>query len=66
MSRAPNHRLIDLGRKAGLGTNELYRALRSRPPEANDRPIGQADGNGFAQRIGSDGQRDYLPVAGGR
>lgn len=39
--------LIDHGRKAGLGTRELYDALTARRPEANDRLAGTADGNGY-------------------
>jgi hypothetical protein len=37
--------LIDRGRKAGLGTAELYRAMQAHRPETNN--LG-TDGNGFA------------------
>src|SRR5262245_21928315 len=53
--------LIDRGRKAGLGTSELYRALAVRRPEAQDGTVGQTDGNGFVSSIDPQGQRVYLP-----
>jgi hypothetical protein len=55
--------LIDRGRKAGLGTSELYRAIAARQPEGNDQAIGQADGNGFASGYDPQGRRLYQPVA---
>jgi hypothetical protein len=54
--------LIDRGRKAGLGTSEIYRALASRQPEVGDHSQGQADGNGFVSGIGTNGQRIYQPT----
>lgn len=53
--------LIDRGRKAGLGTAELYRALASHLPAAGGRPFGQTDGNGFAAGY-YQGRREYIPV----
>jgi hypothetical protein len=56
MSRTDYQRLIDRGRKAGLGTSELYAAMGSRRPEASDHP-GQSDGNGFVYGYGTTGER---------
>ncbi len=60
------HTLITLGRKAGLQTSELYRALSARRPEAGDLITGQADGNGFISTYGRNGLRVYLPCTGYR
>jgi hypothetical protein len=62
MSRTDNRTLINRGRKAGLRTSELYRALSSRPAEANETAAGQTDGNGFVVRYNQDGQRSYGPL----
>jgi hypothetical protein len=62
MPRTDYLRLIDRGRKAGLGTSELYAAMRSRRPEASDHP-GQSDGNGFVCGYGATGERmTFRPV----
>lgn len=53
--------LINRGRKAGLGTSDLYSALGSRPPEGSDSTPGQTDGNGFVSGYGSNGRRVYQP-----
>jgi hypothetical protein len=53
--------LIDRGRKAGLGTSELYSALTARRPEAGDHNVGQTDGNGFVPGVAVNGQRVYRP-----
>jgi hypothetical protein len=58
--------LITLGRKAGLQTSELYRALAARRPEAGDQVPGQADGNGFISTYGRNGERIYMPSVGYR
>jgi hypothetical protein len=58
--------LIDRGRKAGLGTSELYQALANRRPEGQDLALGQADGNGYVSCIDSRGQRVYLPFGRAR
>jgi hypothetical protein len=62
MSRTNDRTLIDRGRKAGLGTGELYQALTARPPEAGDHAPGQTDGNGFVAGYALDGRRVYQPV----
>jgi hypothetical protein len=64
MSRTDYRTLLDRGRKAGLRTSELYRALSTRPAEGGDYPAGQADGNGFIARYGEDGHRTYGPLSG--
>ena len=61
MSRATRQTLIDWGRKAGLGTAELYRALATRPPEAGDRAAEEGDGNGFISEVSQSGRRVYRP-----
>jgi hypothetical protein len=57
-------RLISLGRKAGLHTQEMYQAMATRPPEAGDRSTGQADTNGYIPMYGRNGQRIYQPSTG--
>jgi hypothetical protein len=61
MSRSDYHTLINRGRKAGLKTSELYRALSARPPEATDAG-GQSDENGFVVGYTASGQRVYRPA----
>jgi hypothetical protein len=61
MSRMDYRTLIDRGRKAGLGTSELYSALGARRPEANDQ-VGQTDGNGYVPDYGSNGRPYYHPM----
>ncbi len=62
MNHTDYHTLINRGRKAGLGTRELYAALTARPPEGSDTPLGQSDGNGYAPEIDEQGHRVYRPV----
>ena len=59
MSHTDYRALIDMGRKAGLRTSELYTALASRPPETTDANSGQADGNGFISGLDSQGHRTF-------
>lgn len=62
-----DHRtLINMGRKAGLNTSELYQALTGRRPEAGERQDLGADTNGFSARIGQGGRCIYLPHPGKR
>ena len=58
--------LIDRGRKAGLGTSELYRAIAARRPEGGDQMFGQSDGNGFVPGFDQQGQRIYRPIDSSR
>ena len=62
MSRSDYRTLIDRGRKAGLGTSELYRAMATRPPEGAEQHPGQADGNGFVPGYDQGGHRVYRPL----
>jgi hypothetical protein len=52
-------RLLDRGRKAGVVTADLYRALSSRPPFAGDTTPGHTDCNGYVIQVGANGQRTY-------
>ncbi len=61
MSHNSYRRLLDRGRKAGLSTAELYRALSARAPGGGDSPSGQADSNGYVARVQPNGQREYQP-----
>jgi hypothetical protein len=61
MARTDYRTLIDRGRKAGLGTSELYSALAARRPELGD-PQGQADTNGFVSDISRSGRPLYHPL----
>jgi hypothetical protein len=54
--------LISRGRKAGLGTSELYRALAGSRPEDSAQALGQADGNGFVSSFDQQGHRVYHPI----
>lgn len=63
MSRTDYRSLIDRGRKAGLGTAELYRAMAARRPEAGEH-VAEADGNGFVSGYRENGQRVYRPFVG--
>lgn len=65
MSHFDHRTLINQGRKAGLKTTELYSALTSHPPEANESK-GQADSNGFVPTFDEHGQRIFRPGEGQR
>ena len=60
MSQHHTRALLELGRKAGLHTGELYRALTSRPPSPGEAPTGQADTNGYVEQFDSQGHRRYV------
>jgi hypothetical protein len=64
MSRSNHRKLLDHGRKAGLHTGELYRALATRPPEALEASNRFADGNGFVSVYLQGGRHVYRPVRG--
>jgi hypothetical protein len=66
MSHSHYLTLIDRGRKAGLGTRELYTAMSTRPSEGVDEPPGQVDGNGFVPTYNNEGKRVYRPADGKR
>jgi hypothetical protein len=61
MSRTDYRTLIDRGRKAGLGTSELYRAIAGQRGDDHQGP-GQTDGNGFVASVTQSGQRVYQPI----
>ena len=61
MSHTDIRRLVDRGRKSGLRTTEMYRALASRPPAAGDPTTGQADGNGFVPALDQQGHHVFKP-----
>lgn len=64
MSHTDYRTLVDRGRRAGLNTSELYRALAGRPPLSSDAFQGLADGNGFVAAYGSDGRPQFRPQEG--
>jgi hypothetical protein len=64
MSRSDYRTLLDHGRKAGLNTSELYRALATRPAEAHDHSDRSGDGNGFVSQYLQGGRRVYRPMDG--
>jgi len=59
MNRSSTRRMLDRGRKAGLGTSDLYRALTSRPAVAGDAGPGQTDCNGYVSQVNANGQRTF-------
>ena len=61
MSRRDYRTLIDRGRKAGLGTSDLYRAMAAQPSGTPLTP-GQSDSNGFVPRYDEQGQRIFRPI----
>jgi hypothetical protein len=66
MSHSNYLTLINRGRKAGLGTGELYAALSTRPSEGFNETPGQVDGNGFVSTYNQQGKRVYRPAGGSR
>lgn len=66
MSHSNYRTLIIRGRKAGLGTADLYAALSTRPSEGVDVSPGQVDGNGFVSTYNQQGKRVYRPSASPR
>lgn len=61
--RYTDHRLlVDRGRKAGLGTAELYSALGAHRPAAGSRSAAETDGNGFIAAYDGSGRRFPRPA----
>ncbi len=54
--------MIDRGRKAGLQTVDLYRALAGRSGGPDGRDGGQADQNGFVAAFNAAGRLEYRPA----
>jgi hypothetical protein len=65
MKRSDYRTLIDLGRKAGLRTSEIYGALSGRRPTVQDVEAG-SDGNGFRAGYNAAGHQVYQPETRGR
>src|SRR5262245_45644542 len=59
MNRSSIRRMLDRGRKAGLSTSDLYRALTARPAIAGDAGPGQTDCNGYVSQVNANGQRTF-------
>jgi len=65
--RRPNHNtLIDLGRKAGLKTSEIYSALASGRAATPDAGAGRTDGNGITAGLDAQGHPTFQPDRQGR
>jgi len=60
--RSNDYLLLQRGRKAGLNTRELNRALSSRPVQGEDAQPGQPDCNGSVWDLNEHGQRVYRQV----
>jgi hypothetical protein len=65
MSHSDYRTLVDRGRKAGLQTSELYRALTTRPPERQEIDS-HTDTNGFIAAYDDKGHRIYRPSSNGQ
>jgi hypothetical protein len=52
--------LVDRGRRSGLHTGELYRALASRLPRAGEVP-GRVDANGFVPVLDPQSHPSFKP-----
>jgi hypothetical protein len=66
MSHTDNRTLINRGRKAGLSTNDLYRALASRQRGDVDPALGRGDCNGYVPTYTQEGQCTYRPSGSSR
>lgn len=62
MSRNSYQTLINLGRKAGLNTRDLYRAMSNQPPDPHISAPGQTDCNGFSGELSQQGKVEYRPT----
>lgn len=51
--------LIDRGRRAGLRTGDIYRAIGAHRAEAGDASAGITDGNGYISGFNGHGQRVF-------
>jgi hypothetical protein len=61
MSHSDYRTLVHRGRKSGLTTLELYRALAGRPPLVSDFRNGAGDVNGFVPGLDEQGNAVYRP-----
>jgi hypothetical protein len=61
MSRNTYTLMVNRGRKAGLSTREICRALATQPVDGDEQP-GQIDGNGLVSTVTPEGHRAYRPA----
>lgn len=61
MRRLDFRTLVNMGRKAGLHTSELYDALAGRQPLPHEAGPNGRDGNGFRASYDVKGHQIYLP-----
>jgi hypothetical protein len=61
MTRSNYHLLVDRGRKAGLSTREICRALATQPVAGSEQP-GAMDCNGMVSTVTPEGHRAYREV----
>ena len=66
MKRLDQRTLLNLGRKAGLNTRELYSAMSGGRFPLQDMMSAGTDGNGFITQINNAGQPIYRPDRNGR
>ena len=66
MRRSDFQTLVNLGRRAGLHTDAIYRALAGRRPTANDLLTGRGDGNGYHWTCDASGRFAYSAETGRR
>jgi hypothetical protein len=66
MRRSKHNTLINLGRKAGLRTSELYSALASGRAATKDAGAGRTDGNGITTGLDAQGHPVFRPDSPGR
>jgi hypothetical protein len=66
MRRSTIHNLIDMGRRAGLKTSELYSALSGHRPMVHDAAGYDRDGNGFRPSYDAAGHQVYQHDGRGR
>ena len=62
MASSHYYNLINQGRKAGLQTSELYRAMSTLSPNRHHLGNGQSDTNGFVSDVNQNGNAVYHPL----
>jgi hypothetical protein len=62
MSHLDYRTLINQGRKAGLNTADLYRAMSAHPVDSGNHNNGRSDSNGYVADLGQDGKIHYRRV----
>jgi hypothetical protein len=61
MKRLDHRTMLNWGRRAGLNTRDLYRAMTGGRFSLENSATGGADGNGFVTDVGHTGKRTYRP-----